>query len=68
MDIVIRIVAFILTYLGVLINNVLQYWVPRKKANFPPISDPILIKSVIELVTDLRRGEVRLTRGKGGFI
>lgn len=65
MEIVIRIIAFILTRLGVLLNQLLQHWVPRKKATFPPITDPILIKSVIELVTELRRGQVSLERGRG---
>lgn len=64
MEIVIRIIAFILTRLGVLLNQLLQHWVPRKKPTFPPITDPILIKSVIELVTALRRGQVSLKRGR----
>lgn len=69
MEIVIRIIAFILTRLGVLINQLLQHWVPSKKPNFPPITDPVLTKSVIELVTELRRGQVSLKwRRAGGGI
>lgn len=65
MEIVIRIIAFILTRLGVLLNQLLQHWVPSKKPNFPPITDPVLTKSVIELVTELRRGQVSSKTGEG---
>lgn len=59
MDLLIRIIAFILTHVGMLINWVLEFMQPRKSPSYPPIRNPILNKSVIELVTELRRGQVR---------
>lgn len=58
MDLLIRIIAFLLTHLGMLINWVLKLVQPRESPNYPPITNPILTKSVIELVTQLRRGQV----------
>lgn len=58
MDLFIRIMGLILTYLGLLINKLLEFLILRKKPDYPPIRNPILTKAVVQLVTDLRRGQV----------
>ncbi|XP_030573836.1 fatty-acid amide hydrolase 2-B [Drosophila novamexicana] len=58
MDLFIRIMGLILTYLGLLINKLLEFLILRKKPDYPPIRNPILTKAVVQLVTDLRRGQL----------
>ncbi|XP_034488616.1 fatty-acid amide hydrolase 2-B [Drosophila innubila] len=58
MEIMLRVLALILSYLGFLVNMILDFLKPRKSPDFPPIRNPLLLKSVLELVTELRRGEL----------
>lgn len=58
MEILLRFLALILSYLGLIINYIFDFLQPRKAPDYPSIRNPLLLKSVIELVTELRRGEV----------
>ncbi|KAL7727706.1 hypothetical protein ACLKA6_008044 [Drosophila palustris] len=58
MELLLRILALILSYLGLVINKVLDFVQTRTVPDYPSIRNPILLKSVIELVTELRRGEL----------
>ncbi|XP_060649120.1 fatty-acid amide hydrolase 2-A [Drosophila nasuta] len=55
MEVLLRILATLLTYLGLLVDTILGFMRPRQAPNYPPIKDPVLLKSVIELVLDLKR-------------
>ncbi|EDV93340.1 fatty-acid amide hydrolase 2-B [Drosophila grimshawi] len=59
MDILIRIIGLILTYIAMLANKLIDLLLARQRPNYPPIRDQILTKSVIELVTELRRGQLQ---------
>jgi len=60
MEIILRLLAFILNAFGMLVNKILDFVLPRQKPKFSGIRNPLLKKSVVELVTQLRRGEVSL--------
>ncbi|XP_030370050.1 fatty-acid amide hydrolase 2-B [Scaptodrosophila lebanonensis] len=59
MEFLIRLVALIMTAVCTVLNKFLDIILPCKKPNYPPIRDPILLKSVTELSTELRRGELK---------
>jgi len=60
MEIILRLLAFVLNAFGMLVNKILDLVLPRQRPKYPGIRNPLLKKSVIELVTQLRRGEVSL--------
>ncbi|KAH8346544.1 hypothetical protein KR084_003075 [Drosophila pseudotakahashii] len=58
MEIILRLLAFVLNAFGMLVNKILDFALPRQKPKYPGIRNPLLMKSVVELVTQLRRGEI----------
>ncbi|XP_017124189.1 fatty-acid amide hydrolase 2-B [Drosophila elegans] len=58
MEIFLRLMAFVLNAFGMLVNKILDLVLPRQKPKYPGIRNPLLKKSVVELVTQLRRGEI----------
>ncbi|XP_017103387.2 fatty-acid amide hydrolase 2 [Drosophila bipectinata] len=58
MEIVLRFLAFFLNAFGILVNKILDLVLSRKRPQFQGIRNPLLNKSVTELVTHLRRGEI----------
>ncbi|XP_017856358.1 PREDICTED: fatty-acid amide hydrolase 2-B [Drosophila arizonae] len=58
MEIIIRFFGLILSYLALLLNRILEYVICREQPDYPPIRHPLLLKSVLELVTALRRGQL----------
>ncbi|KAH8280843.1 hypothetical protein KR054_000681 [Drosophila jambulina] len=60
MEIFLRIMAFILNAFGILVTKILDLTMSPRRPKYPGIRNPLLNKSVVELVTQLRRGEVSL--------
>lgn len=49
MSLFLRVAAFFLNIIAMVINTVVNLLVPRRKPSYAPITNPILKKSVIEL-------------------
>ncbi|KAH8312646.1 hypothetical protein KR044_011963 [Drosophila immigrans] len=58
MEVLLRILAFILIYVCMLVDKIFEFFNPRIAPNYPPIKDPLLLKSVIELIFDLKRNQL----------
>lgn len=58
MSLFLRVLAFILNIIAIIINEITNLIIPRRKPTFPPIENPILLKSVTELLTELRERKV----------
>ncbi|XP_059219852.1 fatty-acid amide hydrolase 2-A [Stomoxys calcitrans] len=57
-----RILAFIINAIACVVNEILNVIIPRRKPTYPPITNPLLLKSVTDLLTDLK--ERKLTSEK----
>ncbi|XP_073817394.1 fatty-acid amide hydrolase 2-A-like [Musca autumnalis] len=59
MSVFLRVLAFIFNILAVIVNEITNLIIPRRKPLYPAIDNPLLLKSVTELLTDLK--EKKLT-------
>ncbi|KAH8358878.1 hypothetical protein KR093_002946 [Drosophila rubida] len=58
MEVYIRILALILTYLSLLVDKISAFFNPRQPPKYPAIKDPLLLKSVVELILELKRDQL----------
>ncbi|SPP82973.1 fatty-acid amide hydrolase 2 [Drosophila guanche] len=68
MEIFLRLLAFVVNAFGMLVNKILDLVMVRRLPDFPPISDPLLNRPVVELATQLRRGEISSAQLVGAYI
>ncbi|XP_017847543.1 fatty-acid amide hydrolase 2-B [Drosophila busckii] len=69
MDFLLRLIGFLVTWIGMTVNRLLDiFMLARKSPDYPPITNPLLTKSVIELSAALRRGQLTSVKLVNAYI
>ncbi|XP_061387270.1 fatty-acid amide hydrolase 2-A-like [Musca vetustissima] len=53
-----RVLSFIFNIVALVVNEITNLIIPRRKPNYPPIKNPLLLKSVTELLGDLKERKI----------
>ncbi|XP_075168670.1 fatty-acid amide hydrolase 2-A-like [Haematobia irritans] len=54
MSATLRILSLVINAIAFVVNEILNLIIPRRRPTYPPIENPLLLKSVTDLLTDLR--------------